>query len=105
MENGVRKLAEKSGISLRELAEQNRCCGYGGHMRTANPALYDEIVSNRSEASPAPYIVYCANCREVFASQGKKCAHILDLVFGLDPGEKIPSLQEKRYNSLNVNRD
>lgn len=102
MEIGVRKLAVKAGIVLRELEEQNRCCGYGGHMRIANPALYDEIVKNRSEASPEPYIVYCVNCREVFSSRDKSCAHILDVAFGLDPDCKIPCIQDKRSNSLNV---
>ena len=89
MQSGVRKLAGKAGIVLEELREPNRCCGYGGHMRIANPELYDEITQHRAEASDKPYIVYCANCREVFASRGKECAHILDMVFGLgvqDPG-------------------
>lgn len=104
MQFGVRKLAIKAGIALDELSEPNRCCGYGGHMRLANPALYDEITKHRAEASEKPYIVYCANCREVFASQGKKCAHILDMVFGLNAGLEVPSLQEKRDNSLRVKR-
>jgi len=71
-------------------------------MRLANPELYDEITKHRSEASDKPYIVYCANCREVFASRGKKCAHILDMVFGLDANTRVPTLQEKRDNSLTV---
>ena len=104
MQSGVRKLAEKAGIALEELKEQNRCCGYGGHIRVANPALYDEITKHRAEASEKPYIVYCANCREVFASRGKECAHILDLVFGLQTERRTPSLQEKRENSLNVKK-
>ncbi len=105
MELGVRKLASKAGVDVKELQENNRCCGYGGHIRVANPSLYDEIAQNRSEASSEPYIVYCANCREVFASRGKKCAHILDVVFGLDPDLPVPTLQEKRENSLQVKRE
>jgi Fe-S oxidoreductase len=102
MQSGVRKLAERAGVVLEELREANRCCGHGGHIRIANPALYEEIVQHRSEASDKPYIVYCANCKEVFTSQGKKCAHILDMVFGLNPGSQMFSLQEKRNNSLKV---
>jgi Fe-S oxidoreductase len=105
MQSGVRKLAAKAGVELEELSERSRCCGYGGHMRIANPALYEEITRNRAEASEKPYIVYCANCREVFASRGKKCAHILDLVFGLNAGTQMPSLQEKRDNSLKVKKE
>ena len=105
MQAGVRELAGKAGIALEELREPNRCCGYGGHMRIANPALYDEITHHRAEASEKPYIVYCANCREVFASKGKQCAHILDMVFGLDAGCQVPSLQDKRDNSLIVKKE
>lgn len=105
MEAGVRKLALKAGIGLEELCEHNRCCGFGGHMRTANPSLYEEITRNRAESSEKPFIVYCANCKEVFASRGKECAHILDLVFGLDPESRVPTLQEKRDNSLRIKKE
>lgn len=104
MQSGVRKIAAKAGVALEELPEPNRCCGHGGHMRLANPALYDEITKHRAEASDKPYIVYCANCREVFALRGKASAHILDLVLGLRPESRVPSLQEKRNNSLEVKR-
>ncbi len=46
--------------------------------------------------------MYCANCKEVFASRGKECAHVLDLAFGLPSRVRLPSLQEKRENSLSV---
>jgi Fe-S oxidoreductase len=104
-ERGVRAIAAKAGITLEELKEQNRCCGHGGHIRVANPDLYDEIARHRAEASESPYIVYCANCKEVFVSRRKACAHILDLVFDLDPGARVPSLQERRDNSLRVKRE
>ncbi len=104
-ESGVRALATKAGITLEELKEHNRCCGHGGHIRVANPSLYEEMTRHRAEASEKPYIVYCANCKEVFVSRGKACAHILDLVFGLDPGARVPSLQQKRDNSLMVKRE
>lgn len=101
----VRHLAQKAGISLEELDARNRCCGYGGHIRLANPSLYDEITGHRAEASDKPYVVYCANCKEVFASRGKPCAHILDIIFGLDPDSGLPTLQQKRENSLRVKRE
>lgn len=104
MMEGVRTLALRAGIALEELKDKNKCCGYGGHMKTANPGLYEEITGNRSRASDKPYIVYCANCREVFASREKECGHILDLVFGMETGKEIPSLEEKRTNSLKVKK-
>jgi hypothetical protein len=101
----VRRLAERAGVTVEELKERNRCCGYGGHMRVANPGLYEEITQHRAEASEKPYIVYCANCREVFASRDKECAHVLDLAFGLPAGSRVPSLEQKRDNSLRVKRE
>ncbi len=105
MQQGVRKLAAKAGIAVEELREANRCCGHGGHMRIANPALYDEITRNRAGASDKPYIVYCVNCKEVFDVRGKECAHVLDMVFGLNAPRTLPSLQEKRDNSLKTKKE
>lgn len=102
MQKSVRSLAEKAGCHLAELSDKGHCCGYGGHIKLANRKLYDKITENRAEADDKPYIVYCANCREVFASRGKECAHILDIVFGEENDGKIPMLSEKRQNSLKV---
>ena len=105
MQAGVRKLAIQAGVMLEELSERNRCCGHGGHIRVANPKLLDEIVRHRTEASAKPYIVYCANCREIFAERGKECAHILDMVFGVQTPLGILDLDTKRGNSLRVKRE
>lgn len=104
-ERAVRTLAQKSGAELRELPEKNRCCGYGGHMRLANPKLYDTVTGNRAGMGDEPYIVYCVNCREVFLSRGKDCAHILDLVFGLRRAEHVPGIDGKHENALKVKRE
>ncbi|HVI40283.1 MAG TPA: hypothetical protein VM577_06460, partial [Anaerovoracaceae bacterium] len=40
-----------------------------------------------------------------FASQGKDCIHILDMVFGLPGGFEVPSIQEKRDNGLMVKKE
>ena len=105
MELAVRSLARRAEVELQELNEPNRCCGYGGQMRLANPALYEEIAKNRAAASDAPYIVYCVNCREVFALQNKNCKHILDIVFDFHGAEGVPGIQQKRENSLQVKKE
>ena len=102
MEDAVRKLAQRSGAELHELPEKNRCCGYGGHIRLANPELYDRIADNRSGMGEYPYIVYCANCREVFLSHGKDCAHVLDITLDLPRDRAIAKIDEKRENALMV---
>ncbi len=53
-------------------------------MRLADPALYQEIVTNRISDSEAPYVVYCVNCREVFRSRGKDCRHILEGLLNME---------------------
>ncbi len=104
MQKGVRILTERAGIAMEELDNPNRCCGYGGHMRLANPALYEEIVEHRKSANDKPYIVYCANCRELFRQKGKKCAHILDMIYNIDPEKSVSTLQAQKENALEVKR-
>ena len=63
--DSVRTLSEKSGCAVTPLGKDaGKCCGYGGHMRLANPKLYSEITDNRASASDLPYIVYCARSEE-----------------------------------------
>ena len=98
MRTSVRELAERAGTRLRELEDQFRCCGFGGHIQIPNPKLFDEIGENRAAASALPYVVYCANCREVFRARGKECCHILEYYFG-EAGE-VPGILKKRENAL-----
>jgi Fe-S oxidoreductase len=105
MENAVRELARVAGVTIRELPEKNRCCGHGGHIRVANPGLFEEIVRHRAEAGEQPYLVYCANCRDVFAWRGKECAHILDVALGLPVDPSVPTLEQKRANSLRAKKE
>ena len=99
--DAVRALAEKAGCHTQTLPDADNCCGFGGHIRLANPSLYNEITANRAAESELPYLVYCANCLEVFRGRGKPAAHILDAVFG-PGGDGIPTLEEKRRNALTV---
>ncbi|MDR0906468.1 MAG: NAD(P)-binding protein [Oscillospiraceae bacterium] len=102
-QNAVRAVVSGLGVELDELPERGKCCGYGGNIQLANPSLYDEITANRAAESDLPYIVYCANCRQVFAERGKECAHILDIILGLDPAPS-PDIDGRRRNSLEVKR-
>ena len=100
MRAGVRALLRRSGTELEELHEQGRCCGWGGHMRTANPELYDKIAEGRAQESEKPYYVYCANCREVFLEKGKDCRHVLEALFG-ECGQ-VFDISAKHQNHLRV---
>jgi len=101
MQEAVRKLASAGGLALIELPEKNHCCGYGGHMRVANPDLYKKVAERRSSMDEAPYIVYCANCAATLALEGKRHAHILDLVFPSEDDAAV-SLQRMRDNAAFV---
>jgi len=98
MQQAVRALAAAGGAEISDFSSDGKCCGFGGHMQLANPALYQQITENRRVETELPYIAYCTNCRETFLAVGKECAHILDLYFGLQTG--MPSLEEKRCNSI-----
>lgn len=100
--NSVRALAEKRGVKLFEIAEPGRCCGYGGLVQGGNPRMYSESAKSLSEQSSLPYIAYCANCKNVFRSQGKECAHILDIALDLAPDKKPPAISVRRQNSIYI---
>ena len=101
MKNAVRELARRSGAELEELSGPDRCCGFGGHIQIPNRSMYEEIGEASAALTDKPYLVYCANCLEVFRERGKEAAHILDLYF---PGgcEKTPGILEKHENALRL---
>ena len=97
----VRSIASRCKTNVSDYDSGGKCCGNGGHIRLADPELFGNITRNRAEDSEFPYLVYCANCREIFKSKGKDCRHILEAVFGIDGGD-TPNLDEKMENGLMV---
>ncbi|MCL1913100.1 MAG: NAD(P)-binding protein [Eubacteriaceae bacterium] len=104
MESSVRAIAVQSGATLYELPEKNRCCGNGGHIRVADPGLYNTITRNRASMGEAPYIVYCSNCLDVFLSQNKDSVHILDIALNLPHQTVRSKIHERHENAINVKR-
>ena len=47
-----------------------------------------------------PYLVYCANCREVFKIRGKECRHILEEYFGPEADMEKVMKEVKIYAGL-----
>ena len=99
----VRSLVEKAGTAVSDYDSDGFCCGNGGHIMLANPDLYNDLANKQAYESDLPYVVYCVNCREVFAQREKPCVHVLDMVFDLEPCGNI-TLEEKRVNSLKVKK-
>ena len=102
MRRAVRALLTGCGVCVEPLplAEDDAaCCSYGGQIYAANRPLAETIVAERTKLSELAYITYCSNCRDIFASSGKACAHVLDILFGLDGFHRPPAgLQQRREN-------
>ncbi len=80
----VRGLLASMGQELAELpmsGELTECCGYGGLMDNANPELARKVAERRVAQSDAPFLTYCAMCRDQLAKTGKPVLHILDLLY------------------------
>ena len=93
MQAAVRRLAERAGLPLEELPfgrGKTECCGYGGLMSCANPALARETAARRAAESPSDYLAYCAMCRDSLAATGKRVSHLLDWLFP-EPGTVDPA--------------
>lgn len=98
----VRTVAEKCGVCLEnpDSADANdACCGWGGHIVPADPALHDHIVEKRVVQSGQPYLTYCVNCRDTFSAAGKEAYHIFDFVFGIWSEFRTPPTISRRRDN------
>lgn len=104
LQKSVRNLVDSMGISRESLSHEGdkaRCCSYGGQISIAAPLYSREVARERLTEKEVPYITYCVNCRDTFASQEKEAVHLLDLVFGLNDDRRIPpTVTERRKQRL-----
>jgi Fe-S oxidoreductase len=85
-QKAVRTLLENSAYKLKPLRYEGskaQCCSWGAQISTTNPLYTKRLVDERCGDGDLPYVVYCSNCRDVFAGSGKEVKHILDIIFGL----------------------
>jgi Fe-S oxidoreductase len=108
----VREALRAHGFRTEDLPygkEFARCCGFGGLIEYANPALAAEIAQDRVSQSLLPYVTYCVNCRDTFRKFGKESYHVLELLLGeADPLENALELltwSEKRENRRILKKD
>lgn len=106
MQESVRRLLNVAGYQIEELAyhrDKAKCCSYGGHIQAANLEHVKNITANRINENPNPYVTYCSNCRDTFASEGKECSHILDIIFDIGSPKRIaPDLSQRRRNRITL---
>ncbi|MBR5429669.1 MAG: NAD(P)-binding protein [Firmicutes bacterium] len=104
----IRALAEQAGCLLSELpyhGERAQCCSFGGQINDTNPPYAQWLADERAGASPLPYLVSCANCRDVLQSRGKHCVHILDLLLGLDRGTEVADVNQRLAHREQVKQE
>ena len=84
MQGSIRELLRRLGYDIEELKlgrEMTECCGFGGLMSAAAPALATQVAVRRAHESDLRYVTYCAMCRDALRAVGKNAVHILDIVF------------------------
>jgi len=108
LQNKIRMISEAAGFRLEPLPMEGKmaeCCSYGGQAAIAHPPYAAHNIEKRISRSNNPYITYCSNCRDIFASAGKKSWHILDIIFGLDnSSRREPTVTERRGNRLRLKK-
>ena len=104
LQQTIRRFSETAGFKLEALQLEGRmaeCCSYGGHVSIAHPPYAAHSVEKKISRNDLPYITYCSNCRDIFASAGKKTWHILDIILGIDTeNRQMPTVSERRDNRL-----
>jgi glutamate synthase (NADPH) small chain len=98
LHTAVRNLAAKIGITIEELEfsrKKTECCGFGGLMENANPALAKKQLERRIAEDSHDFLTYCAMCRESLRGTGKHTAHLLDYIFPETPLSSDPAGRDK----------
>ena len=98
-QRAARSLVRGAGYELAPLPYEGKraqCCSYGGQIDIAAPKYARWLADQRSKDGEAPYVVYCSNCRDVFAHAGKPVRHVLDVFFGLNGWNAAPPTFDER---------
>lgn len=106
IQTAVRHLLTRAGVSIEELPLSGaftECCGFGGLMQNAHPAIARQTVQRRAALSTADYVTYCGMCRDNLAATGKRVLHVLDILLsdsrGDDPAARPrPGWSRRREN-------
>ncbi len=111
--SSVRALLARHGVSIEEphlSKDKTACCGYGGLTWSAQPAVASAMAAHRAAQLGHDAVASCIMCRDRLVSEGKKCWHMLDVLFpredgGLfDPAEAGPGLSARRAGRAALKR-
>lgn len=90
MRTHVRSIANTLHMNITEphlSGVLTECCGYGGLLDSANPALSKKASQHRADVLSQcsdieqDVLTYCAMCRDMLARTGKRTVHLLDILF------------------------
>lgn len=104
----IRALLEKCEVPLVEpelSGELTQCCGFGGLLSEANPALARAVTEKRAAVAEEDFITYCAMCRDRIAGTGKRSLHLYDLLYprAEDPASRpAPGYSDRRENRVRL---
>ena len=88
-----------NGPAADDDGSMSECCGYGGLVTFAHPAIAERFAC-RASSGDGRKVTYCAMCRDLFARSGAEAYHILDILFAREPGDlavrPCPSWSERR---------
>ncbi len=105
----VRNLLSSMEISFNEpelSGAMTECCGFGGLLASANEPLSVKVAERRGEKLSDDGITYCAMCRDLLAKAGKRCMHILDIIFPSGIADAAarpaPGYSERRENRVRL---
>jgi hypothetical protein len=110
VQDSVRRMVTDMGYQIKELKysrDKTKCCGYGGMVFYANRDQAKDFAESIEDLNE-DLIVYCAMCKDLFSSGGKRTFHILDLIFAENPetyaAKKMPSLSDRRANRASLKK-
>ncbi|MFC0904586.1 pyridine nucleotide-disulfide oxidoreductase/dicluster-binding protein [Clostridium sp. MT-14] len=109
IQDSIRNIAEKLGYIIEELKyskKNTKCCGYGGLVYFSNRDQSEDFIKDRIKEGDRDFLVYCAMCKDLFVSFGKRTYHILDLIYGDNLEDialkRMPTLSERHENRQKV---
>ena len=109
MASSVRKLLSDAGYDIINPEPDPACCGFGGHIYNAVPALHDTFAARRTEDIADTDVIaatYCANCRDILAYRGADARHVLGMLLGIsEERRRPPELGIRRENRRIAKKD
>lgn len=102
LQQAIRKQVQAAGFKLEPLPLEKalaQCCSWGGQIAIASPGYAGKIARSRVSQRPHPYVTYCINCRDIFASAGKPVYHILDILLNINGPDRQPKTWTEQQNN------